>query len=255
MADSITKLANLDVSRVKPNPRNAKTHSAEQIALIASSMLDFGWTQPVVVDEANVVLAGHARLEAAKTIWSAGQAIPGTEKGIVPVVIVTGLSEVQKRAYMLADNKLPQHSGAGWDLGVLQQEAAFLIDEDVNLLGLGFAEDDFRLFDGDDSNLGANIELPEPAYSPPPAPAFQPTAQAPRPAPYQPQVQPVASPPAPADTFRPTLNPVAQPGAVTAKAVERAEGQLARQYENAGRQDLIAVACPHCLKEFNIERT
>lgn len=248
MADSKTKLANIPVGLVAPNPRNARTHTDEQIALIAKSMLDFGWTAPIVVDEDNMILAGHARFQAARSLWDNGQTIPGTATLTVPCVIVTGLTDAQKRAYMLADNKLPQHSGAGWDFNLLREEAEFLLVEDVNLLGLGFTDTEVSLFDGEADDYAPTT------FAAPPAPVYaQPVARPVySPAPAMP-VQP-AAPPAPAQTFAPTLNPSAQRDQITAADMSKAANRLDKQFDTSGDQDLIHVMCPHCAKEFQIDR-
>jgi DNA modification methylase len=118
-----------EVSALKPYRNNARTHSAEQVEQIANSIREWGWTQPVLVDERGGVLAGHGRLEAAKTIGV-------TE---VPVIVAKGWSKAQKRAYVLADNQLAMN--AGWDRDLLKVELGALQDVfDTSLLGFG---DDF----------------------------------------------------------------------------------------------------------------
>ena len=88
---------------LKPNPRNAHTHSKGQIRQIADSIVAFGFTVPILVDENLLTLAGHGRLEAAKLLGLS----------MVPVIVLEGLSEAKKRALLLADNKIP--ANAGWD--------------------------------------------------------------------------------------------------------------------------------------------
>jgi DNA modification methylase len=95
------------VRKLKPNKRNVRTHSKKQIKQLANSILRFGWTCPIIVDENFTILAGHARLEAAKVL--------GLRE--VPVIIVSGLSDAEKRAWALADNKIA--SNAGWDRAAL----------------------------------------------------------------------------------------------------------------------------------------
>jgi ParB-like chromosome segregation protein Spo0J len=98
------------IERLVPYARNARTHSDAQVAQIAASIREWGWTMPVLVDESGLLIAGHARVLAARNL------------GIrdVPVVIATGWSDAQKRAYVLADNKLALN--AGWDLELLKVE-------------------------------------------------------------------------------------------------------------------------------------
>lgn len=122
------------LERLQPYERNARTHSEAQIAQIAASIQEFGFTAPILVDSADGILAGHGRLAAAKLLGL-------TE---APVVVLDHLNEAQRRQYVLADNKLAEN--AGWDLELLAQElAAMEIDPAV----LGFGEEDLaRLQDG-----------------------------------------------------------------------------------------------------------
>ena len=112
------------VADLKPYKNNARTHSPEQVAQIAASIKEWGWTQPVLVDEADGVLAGHGRLEAAASLGIAE----------VPVIVASGWSEAQKRAYVLADNQLALN--AGWDENLLRVEIGALGDLNFDL-GLG----------------------------------------------------------------------------------------------------------------------
>ena len=104
----------LDINTIKPSRRNVRIHSKKQIEQIANSILTFGWTAPIVVDERNTIHAGHGRYHAAVLL--------GLK--VVPVVVVTGLSEPEKRAYALADNKIA--ANAGWDRKGLAMEIAEL---------------------------------------------------------------------------------------------------------------------------------
>ena len=88
---------------LKPNPRNARTHSKKQTRQIADSVLAFGFVVPIVVDENNTILLGHGRLAAAIDL----------DLRTVPVIVLEGLSESKKRALLLADNKITEN--AGWD--------------------------------------------------------------------------------------------------------------------------------------------
>ena len=111
-----------------PYARNARTHSDAQVAQIAASIREFGWTNPILVDGDNGVIAGHGRLLAARKLGL----------GTVPVIELAGLSEAQKRAYVLADNKLALN--AGWDEAMLRLEVGDLADLGVDLSLAGFAE-------------------------------------------------------------------------------------------------------------------
>jgi hypothetical protein len=89
------------IERLRPYDRNPRTHSNDQIAKIAASMVEFGWTNPILIDETDGILAGHGRLQAAKHL--------GLSE--VPVVQLAHLSEAQKHAYVIADNQLALQAG------------------------------------------------------------------------------------------------------------------------------------------------
>lgn len=119
--------------------RNARTHSHEQVAQIKASMVEFGWTNPVLADDTGIV-AGHGRSLAAAELHAAGVTIrfpngAAIPPGMVPVIDCTGWSDAQRKAYILADNKLALN--AGWDLDMLKIEIGDLQDMgfDLNLLG------------------------------------------------------------------------------------------------------------------------
>jgi ParB-like nuclease domain len=115
---------------IKPNPRNARTHSRRQQKQIADSIKKFGFLSPIIVDQDGMVLAGHGRLEAAKQLGLTA----------VPVVRLDHLSETQKRAFVLADNRLAEK--AGWDRALLAVElgdlANLCISEDFSVTITGF---------------------------------------------------------------------------------------------------------------------
>jgi len=130
------KLEHWSVERLKPYERNARTHSPEQVAQIAASIVEFGFTNPILVDGKDGIIAGHGRLLAAKDL--------GLPK--VPVLVLDHLTPEQKRAYVIADNQLALISG--WDDELLKAELADLgeLEFDLTLLGWGdelptFAED------------------------------------------------------------------------------------------------------------------
>ena len=121
MTDAATKLTALaerielwPVERLRPYERNPRTHSEDQVAQLAASMVEFGFTNPILVDESNGILAGHGRLMAARQLGLAE----------VPVVRLEHLSEAQKRAYIIADNQLA--ATAGWDETLLAEEVGWL---------------------------------------------------------------------------------------------------------------------------------
>jgi DNA modification methylase len=120
----------VSLAALKPNPRNAHTHSKKQIAQIAKSIDAFGFTVPVIIDETSTLLAGHGRFEAAK--------LRGLKK--IPAIRLHGLSEAKKRALLLADNKIAEN--AGWDRERLAIElpelADLLIQEDLDISITGF---------------------------------------------------------------------------------------------------------------------
>ena len=122
------------VTQLKPWARNARTHSKKQIRQIADSIAAFGFTNPVLIDRENTILAGHGRVEAAKVL--------GHDS--VPCLHIENLSQAQKRAYVLADNKLALN--AGWDDEILAEELqALLIFDcgiDIGLTGFSIAEID-----------------------------------------------------------------------------------------------------------------
>jgi ParB family chromosome partitioning protein len=123
------------IEGLHPAERNARTHSAEQIAQIAASVEQFGWTNPILVDEKSNVIAGHGRLEAAKLLGLLD----------VPTITLAGLTAAQKRALVIADNKLALN--AGWDEAILAQELDALKALDFDLPVIGFSSDELdRLF-------------------------------------------------------------------------------------------------------------
>ena len=113
-----------------PYANNSRTHSKEQVGQIVESIKEFGFTNPILIDEAGGIIAGHGRLEAANAL--------GMEE--VPTITLTGLSEAQKRAYVIADNRLALN--AGWDIEALTSELKALQAEDFNLDLIGFDPDE-----------------------------------------------------------------------------------------------------------------
>jgi len=128
----------ISVSALKPYDRNARTHSRRQIKKIAASIERFGFVNPVLIDGNNQIIAGHGRITAAKLLnWQE-----------VPTLCIEHLSEAEKRAYILADNRLAEE--AGWDKEILAIELQALIELDfsIELTGFDIVEVD-HLFDGE----------------------------------------------------------------------------------------------------------
>jgi hypothetical protein len=117
-------------ARLTPSPHNARTHTPGQIEQIAASMRRWGWTMPILADQQDCIVAGHAR-------WAAA-ALLGLPT--VPVIVARGWTEQQTRAYMIADNRLALN--ADWSEGLLIEEIAAIAAEsfDVSLLGFNVAE-------------------------------------------------------------------------------------------------------------------
>jgi DNA modification methylase len=134
-----------------PYARNPRTHSDAQVAQIAASIREFGWTNPVLVDGQNGVIAGHGRVLAARKL--------GLER--VPVIEVRHMSEAQKRAYVLADNQLALN--AGWDEALLRLELADLSELGFDLGLIGFTEGEFERLLAGDSRTGLTEDDDAPA--------------------------------------------------------------------------------------------
>jgi ParB-like chromosome segregation protein Spo0J len=109
------KVAHLPIRDLRPNPNNARTHSRQQIEQIARSIDQFGFTNPVLIDSSNQILAGHGRVEGAKLL--------GVER--IPTLRIEHLTDAEKRAYVIADNKLAEK--AGWSNDMLKIELQELI--------------------------------------------------------------------------------------------------------------------------------
>src|ERR1039457_2308158 len=116
-----------------PYPRNARTHSDEQIAQVAASIAEFGFVNPVLVGADGVIIAGHARLLAARKLKMAE----------VPVIVLGHLTEAQRRALVLADNKLALN--AGWDADMLRVELQDLDVNGFNLDLIGFSAEELEI--------------------------------------------------------------------------------------------------------------
>ncbi len=132
------------LDRLIPYAKNPRTHTEEQVAQIAASIAEFGFVNPVLVGADGVIIAGHARVMAARKLGMAE----------APVIVLDHLSEAQRRALVIADNKLAQN--AGWDEEMLRVELEALREDDFNLDLLGFddAEIEALLADPDEATAG-----------------------------------------------------------------------------------------------------
>jgi DNA modification methylase len=143
--------------------RNARTHSAEQVAQIAASIEEFGWTNPVLVTSAGEIIAGHGRVEAAKALGLAE----------VPVLLIDHLTAAQCRAYVIADNKIALN--AGWDEDLLAQELQALETDGFDLLKTGFESKDIdelfaAIVETDEDGRDDRPDEDEPVEEPPQEP-------------------------------------------------------------------------------------
>jgi hypothetical protein len=141
-----------DTNLLRPSAHNARTHSARQIKQIQRSIEHFGFTNPVLIDEAGQILAGHGRVEAATRLgWTT-----------VPVISIAHLSDAQKRAYIIADNELA--AKAGWDKDVLATELQGLVDLKFDLELTGFEGGEIDIVLGDRSDAQHNDDfIPSPS--------------------------------------------------------------------------------------------
>jgi DNA modification methylase len=139
------------ISTLRPFTGNARTHSAQQIEQLAASIKEFGFTVPILIDEAGTILAGHARLEAAKRLGLR----------FVPTLSIKHLSPAQKRAYVIADNRLAEK--AGWDDDALAFHFEGLVDTgfNVELTGFSTAEIDLRIDALEDPGADSADHVPD----------------------------------------------------------------------------------------------
>ena len=153
------------VGSLVPYAKNARTHSDEQIAQIAASIVEFGFNNPVLIDTNAGIIAGHGRLLAARKL--------GLDQ--IPVVVLDHLTETQKRAYILADNRIGEN--AGWDNDLLRGELAELEDSDLDLAVLGFSENEMAVLLAEaepESSAEAINETPEEVPEAPEDPVTRP---------------------------------------------------------------------------------
>lgn len=134
-----------------PYANNPRTHSEQQVAQVAASIQEFGFNNPILIDEHNSIIAGHGRLAAAQKL----------DMNTVPTILLEGLSEAQRKAYVIADNKLGLNSG--WDDDLLRVEIERLgeLDFDLDILGWDVVpefvdEPDYSLLD--DESLSDEVD-------------------------------------------------------------------------------------------------
>ena len=148
----ITNVKEVAVSTLKPYERNAKTHSPEQVKKIAASIKEFGFISPCLIDKDYNILAGHGRVLAAQEL--------GLE--FVPCVFIEGLTETQRKAYVIADNKLSELGG--WDFELLDMELADIALEGFDL-DIILENDEPVEASPEPNKERAGIDLPQSSYN------------------------------------------------------------------------------------------
>jgi hypothetical protein len=155
-ADTVERRA---LKTLAPFARNSRTHSDAQIAQLAASIREWGWTMPVLIDEAGTIIAGHGRVLAARSL--------GIEE--IPVMVAGGWSDAQRRAYVIADNRLAET--AGWDEALLGEELDLLGGDGFDITLTGFEAGDLaQLLDLADPDPDAGAPEAAPVTSAPPKP-------------------------------------------------------------------------------------
>lgn len=164
------KLEHMKIGDLIPYINNSRTHSEGQISQIAASIREFGFTNPILVDEKKNIIAGHGRLAAARKL--------GIEE--VPTIVLEGLSDTKRKALIVADNSLALN--AGWDLEVLKLELGALHEENFDIDLLGFDDDFLKSLENIDSNIsnpetGNNQDLYTTKIE---VPIYEPTGEKPK---------------------------------------------------------------------------
>lgn len=141
-----------------PYEKNARTHTPDQVDQICESIKQFGFTNPILISEKKEVIAGHGRLDAAKIL----------KLERVPAIVLSGLSEEQRRAYVIADNKIALNSG--WDEDLLLEEILFLQEKDFDLSLIGFSDEELNALlpdeEVEEKRKTEEDEVPEPPEAP-----------------------------------------------------------------------------------------
>lgn len=130
-----------------PYIKNSRTHSPQQIQQLAASIKEFGWTNPILLDGDNGIIAGHGRLAAARLL----------NQSEVPTIQLNGLNENQKRAYIIADNKLALN--AGWDIEFLNLEIKDLQDAGFDLNLMGFSAEELKEFAPNEDKVIEDMDI------------------------------------------------------------------------------------------------
>lgn len=138
---SADEIVQRPIDKLKPYKNNPRTHSEEQVQQIANSMSQWGWTMPILIDEHDRIIAGHGRLEAAKLL----------HLDTAPCIVAQGWTNTQKRAYVIADNKLAEN--AGWDDDLLRFELDALDELDFDLSLTGFDKEEIGIFDVEEVDM------------------------------------------------------------------------------------------------------
>lgn len=147
------KLELIELTKLIPNVRNARTHSVPQVNQLRASLREFGFVNPILVDSDLNIIAGHGRLMAAQA--------EGFDS--VPCVFVEHLTEAQKRAYILADNRLAEL--AGWDEELLKAELDALREMNFDVSLTGFDDYEFKTVEVPEDNFDVASELEKPAVA------------------------------------------------------------------------------------------
>ncbi len=129
------KIEQIPTEKLIPYARNAKKHDAAQVSKLAGSIREFGFNNPVLIDKDNGIIAGHGRVMAAQSLN-----LPD-----VPCIRLGHLTDTQRRAYILADNRLAE-IGGGWDEEMLKLELGDLIEDDINFESIGFSAGELEDF-------------------------------------------------------------------------------------------------------------
>nr|DAH71998.1 MAG TPA: ParB protein [Caudoviricetes sp.] len=134
------------INELIPYINNARTHDEEQIDQICASINEYGWTNPVLIDEKGMIIAGHGRVEAGKKL----------DIKEVPCIVLSGLTEAQKKAYIIADNKMALN--AGWDEDLLKLELDNLKELDFDLELTGFSTEELDEFFKEDEEENETLQ-------------------------------------------------------------------------------------------------
>ena len=144
------EVAYIATTDVIPYANNPRTHSDQQVAQVAASIKEFGFNNPILLDEHNGIIAGHGRLAAAQKLGMS----------LVPTITLEGLSEAQRKAYVIADNKLTENGG--WDYDLLAVEIERLAELDIDLTLTGMDEIELaKMFDEPQENVVQEVDYAE----------------------------------------------------------------------------------------------